>query len=127
MFPVREWRDPDIPVAARRAPVVVWTLVLANILAFLTEQGMVLGGDARFVLEWGFVPRSLSVDPAHGVTTIFTAMFLHGGWLHLLGNMWFLWFFGRSVEDALGHVRFSILYVLGGVVAAIAQMIYAPA
>jgi len=126
MFPVRERRDPDIPEEARRPPVVVWILVVVNLLAFLTEQGMVLGGDTRFPLEWGFVPRMLTVDPAHGVATIFTAMFLHAGWFHLLVNLWFLWFFGRSVEDALGHVRFSMLYLLGGVVAAIAHTLYDP-
>jgi membrane associated rhomboid family serine protease len=119
MLPVREQLAPGLP---RRPAYVVWGLVMSNFCAFLAEQAVVLGGDVRFPIEWGLVPRVLTdFDPLHGVLTIFTSMFLHAGWLHLLGNLWFLWFFGRGVEDALGHFRFVVLYLTGGIVAALAQ------
>ena len=110
MLPLGEVRDPRV---VRRPPLVVSALLLANLFAFIGEQAMVEAGATRFPLVWGLVPRVLTeLDPAHGVLTIFTSMFLHGGWFHLLGNLWFLWIFGRGVEDALGHARFFALYVL---------------
>jgi membrane associated rhomboid family serine protease len=124
MLPLGEVRDPRV---VRRPPLVVGALVLASFFAFIVEQAMVEAGATRFPLVWGLVPRVLTrLDPAHGVVTIFTSMFLHGGWLHLLGNLWFLWIFGRGVEDALGHARFLALYLLGGVAAALAQVAIDP-
>ena len=120
MLPLWEVRDPRV---ARRPPLIVTLLVLANVFAFIGEQAMVEAGATRFPLVYGLVPQVLTdVDPAHGVLTIFTSMFLHGGWMHLIGNLWFLWIFGRGVEDALGHARFFGLYLLGGVGAAAAQV-----
>lgn len=124
MLPLGEVRDPTL---ARRPPTVVATLLVANLFAFIGEQAMVEAGATRFPLVWGLVPRVLTErDPAHGAVTIFTSMFLHGGWFHLLGNLWFLWVFGRAVEDALGHARFLSLYLLGGVAAAAAQVAVDP-
>ena len=124
MLPLREARDPSLQ---RRPATLVWALVFANLLAFGLEQAMALQGDTSFIVAWSFIPRMLThLDTGHGVVTIFTAMFLHAGWVHLLGNLWFLWFFGRSVEDALGHSRFLALYLAGGVVAALAQTLVDP-
>lgn len=124
MLPLREVRDPSIP---RRPPLVVVMLIVVNVFAFLYEQALIEAGVRSFPLEWGLVPRVLtSDDPAHGIVTVFTSMFLHGGWVHLLGNLWFLWIFGPSVEDVLGHARFAALYVLGGVAAAAAQVAIDP-
>src|SRR5512144_3323772 len=66
------------------------------------------------------------LDGQSNCTTVLTSMFMHGGWLHLVGNMWFLWIFGDNVEDAMGHVRFIVFYVLCGVAAALAQAIPDP-
>jgi membrane associated rhomboid family serine protease len=78
-------------------------------------------------LERAHVPaRALAADPAANFITIFTAMFMHGGWLHLLGNMLFLWIFGDNVEDRLGHVKFLVFYLLAGIAATLAQFALAP-
>lgn len=116
MLPVRELRE--VPLA--RAPMVVPALIGLNLVAFVFE----LFGSG--IMPWTFVPRTLQSDPALGVLTIFTSMFLHGGWMHLLGNVWFLHIFGPSVEGALGPRRFASLYLLGGVAAALAQAFVEP-
>jgi membrane associated rhomboid family serine protease len=124
MLPLREVRDRSVP---RRPAVVITTLVIVNLLAFVVEQAMIGGGDTRFPFEWGLVPRVLTgSDPAHGALTLLTSMFLHTGWMHLLGNLWFLFLFGPAVEDALGHARFAALYLLGGLAAWGAQVAVDP-
>jgi membrane associated rhomboid family serine protease len=67
-------------------------------------------------------PPELTVVPAWA--TVFTSMFMHGGWLHLLGNMWFLWIFGNNVEDSMGHLRFAVFYLLCGLAAAALQLVF---
>lgn len=104
----------------------VLALVLANVLAFFWELGLVAAEGRRALLEWAFVPISLSLAPVAAAITIFTSMFLHGGWMHLLGNLWFLWIFGPSVEAELGAKRFAALYLAGGAVAALAQAAFDP-
>ncbi|GAC1393458.1 MAG: rhomboid family intramembrane serine protease [Polyangiales bacterium] len=124
MLPVREVRD---RTRARLPALVVGGLVAVNVLAFVLEQAMVAAGDRAFPFEWGLVPRLLAGDDfAHGALTVVTSMFLHAGWFHLLGNLWFLWVFGPSVEDALGHARFAALYLGGGLVAAASQVAFDP-
>lgn len=124
MLPLREVRDRTLP---RRRAWVTFGLVAFNIVAFVLEQVMVESGNTSFPIFWGLVPRSFGVDPAHGLLTVVTSMFLHGGWFHLIGNLWFLWLFGPSVEDTLGSARFSALYLLGGVAAAASQVAVDPA
>jgi len=104
-------------------PIVVGVLLLANLAAFLWE----LSVPARAAMELAFVPRNLGFDPALGALQVFTAMFLHGGWMHLLGNLLFLWIFGPSVEEALGSKRFGALYLGSGVAAALMQTLLDPA
>lgn len=116
MLPIRELRERPLTHPAS----VVSTLIVLNAVVFLIE----LLGFA--FMPWAFVPRTLQVDPAYGALTIVTSMFLHGGWMHLLGNVWFLHIFGPSVEAALGSRRFAVLYLLGGVCAAFAQMLIDP-
>jgi membrane associated rhomboid family serine protease len=103
-------------------PLVVVALLLANVVAFLWE----LGVPARAAMELAYVPRTLAVDPFVAITTVFTSMFLHGGWMHLLGNLLFLWIFGPSVEEALGSKRFGALYLASGLAAAVGQTLLAP-
>ena len=67
-----------------------------------------------------------STDPGRQVSHLVTSMFLHGSWMHLLGNMWFLWLFGNNVEDSMGRARFVAFYLLSGLAAALGQMITSP-
>ncbi len=114
MIPIRD----TIPSA--RVPVVNYVLVAANLLAFTYEASL---GDRRanaFIEHWG-------LTPAHfGFTNLFTSMFLHGGLLHLLGNMLFLYIFGDNVEDRLGHLRYLVFYFLCGCAAGAAQALSSP-
>jgi membrane associated rhomboid family serine protease len=106
----------------RLIPVVTWLLVAANIFVFLVE---LLGGDA-FVYTWSFIPARFMQDPVGNFITLFTSMFLHGGWLHLGGNMLYLLIFGDNVEDRFGHFKFLVFYVVCGLAAMTAQFLAAP-
>lgn len=114
-------------------------LIATNVLVFLWLIGHGTFGENRLVLEYGFVPCELGgdcvvqtnparfgVDAVPPVLTIFTSMFLHGGWLHLLGNMLFLLVFGNNVEDRLGRGRFLIFYLLCGLLASLTQWAIGP-
>ena len=114
----------------RRLPVVTIGLIVACFVVFAYELGtLATGEDAlnAFVTTWGVVPADLlgawdAGDYASQETlTLITSQFLHGGWLHLLGNMLFLWIFGNNVEDALGRIRFLLWYVAAGLAATAAQ------
>ncbi len=109
---------------SHRPPVVVRALVGLNALAFLVELAL---GPQGVIPAWGFVPALFFRDPLGEGYRILTSMFLHGGFFHILSNMWFLWVFGDNVEDRLGHLRFLIFYLLGGVAAALAQGLVMPA
>ena len=106
----------------RSVPVVTFVLIALNVLVFLVE----LNGGQAFIQQWAFVPRKFSADPGGQAHTIFTAMFMHGGWLHLFGNMLYLWIFGDNVEDRLGHVRFLFFYLFAGIAAALLQIFFNP-
>jgi membrane associated rhomboid family serine protease len=119
----------------RRLPVVTIGLIVACFIVFAYELGtLATGEDAlnAFVTTWGVVPADLlsawdAGDYASQETlTLITSQFLHGGWLHLLGNMLFLWIFGNNVEDRLGRVGFLLFYLAGGVVAALTQVAIRP-
>jgi membrane associated rhomboid family serine protease len=120
----------------RRTPVVTLALIAACFVIFAYELGRLGSGgtDAldAFVTEWGIVPAELSAAWASGTNlggealTLITSQFLHGGWLHLLGNMLFLWIFGNNVEDRLGRIRFLVFYLVGGTVAGLTQVAINP-
>jgi membrane associated rhomboid family serine protease len=106
---------------------VSYALIAANVWVFLYELALGPGLEA-FVQTWGFVPARYflvaQIDPdnwAARYLPIFTSMFLHGGWAHLIGNMVYLWVFGDGLEDRLGHLRYLALYLLTGVGAALAH------
>jgi len=101
----------------RSLPVVTVALIALNILVFVVE----LNGGQAFIHEWAFVPRRFNSDPAGQAYTVFTAMFMHGGWLHLFGNMLYLWIFGDNVEDEFGPFKFLAFYLLCGIAATFAQ------
>jgi membrane associated rhomboid family serine protease len=114
MIPLRD------VIPSRTFPALVVTIIALNALAFLYELTLTDRQLALFVREFGVVPIDLRLE------SVFTSMFLHGGWMHVLGNMLFLWIFGDNVEDRMGHGRFIVFYLLCGAAAALAQTITDP-
>lgn len=104
----------------RTVPLVTFALIALNVLFFLVELN---GGDA-FIMKWAFVPSRFLADPIGDFPTLFTSMFMHAGWLHLGGNMLYLWVFGDNVEDRLGNGKFIIFYLLCGLGATFAQLAF---
>jgi membrane associated rhomboid family serine protease len=113
MIPLR-----DI-IPSRTTPVVTISLIAVNVIVFLFELSLGRNVD-QFTLYWGLVPAAFSW------VTVVTSMFLHGGFLHVAGNMLYLWIFGDNVEDRMGHGRFLVFYLLCGIAAALAQTISQP-
>jgi membrane associated rhomboid family serine protease len=103
-------------------PVVTYALIALNVLFFFVE----LGGGTAFIERWAFVPARFVANPAGDSITLFTAMFMHAGWVHLGGNMLYLWIFGDNVEDRFGHVKFLIFYLVCGLAATFAQLAFNP-
>ena len=103
-------------------PVVTVTLIVLNVAVFLLE----LSAGDPFIRQWAFIPAEFAESPVASTVKIFTDMFMHGGWMHLFGNMLFLWIFGDNVEDRLGHAKFLIFYLLAGIAATLAQFAVAP-
>jgi membrane associated rhomboid family serine protease len=115
MFPIG-----DDNTSRRTIPVLTYALIAVNVLFFFVELG---SGDA-FVVQWAFVPSRFLASPGGDFLTLFTSMFMHAGWVHLMGNMLYLWIFGDNVEDRFGHIRFLIFYLLCGIAATFAQMAF---
>ncbi|MFH0848004.1 MAG: rhomboid family intramembrane serine protease [archaeon] len=115
MFPIG-----DDNTSRRTIPVLTYALIAVNVIFFFVELS---GGDA-FVVKWAFVPSRFLASPGGDFLTIFTSMFMHAGWVHLSGNMLYLWIFGDNVEDRLGHIRFLTFYLLCGIAATFAQMAF---
>jgi len=130
---------------AELTPVVTLGIIALNVVAWLFVQGA--GSDealARSVCQLGLIPAEVLRSAPAGTSvplgpelrcvltadphwwTVLTSMFMHGGWFHLLGNMWFLWVFGNNIEDSMGHARFVVFYLLCGVAAAAAQVLAGP-
>ena len=104
----------DDDTARRTVPLVTYALIALNVLFFFVEQS---GGDA-FIRKWAFVPNRFDS------LTLFTSMFMHAGWVHLGGNMLYLWIFGDNVEDRFGHLKFTAFYLLCGLAATFAQLAF---
>src|SRR5919108_1352414 len=140
MFPYRD----DNPTLG--TPAVTYLLIAANVAVWILVQGM--GAEpllSKSVCELGLIPGELLHRVPEGYTvplspaaacelgtdgswsTILSSMFLHGGWFHLIGNMWFLWVFGNNVEDSMGHMRYLFFYLLCGLAAAATQTFINPA
>ncbi len=119
MIPLRD----DIPT--RRFPVVTVSLIVVNTVIFLVEA--MLGPAAnQLIVTLGIIPVRFTTHQPGAWITLFTAMYLHGGWMHLIGNMLYLWIFGNNVEDNMGRVRFFIFYTLSGLASGLAEIITAP-
>jgi len=113
----------------RTFPFITIGLIAFNILVFLGQIASPSGME-KISLSYGAIPQYIltfeNVQPLHPVLTIFSAMFMHGGILHLAGNMLYLWIFGNNIEDKLGHVRFLVFYIFCGIVSAYAHAITEP-
>ena len=139
MFPYRDENE------TQRLAIVTGTIISINVLAWLFVQGAGTSAAlARSVCELGLIPGELTgslppgtqfpmgeglacaTDPGRQLSHVLTHMFLHGSWMHLLGNMWFLWLFGNNVEDSMGRLRFLLFYLLCGLAAAAAQIVTSP-
>src|SRR5205814_8591733 len=126
MIPIRD----DQPRFS--TPFVNYFIVALNALAFFYELSIQTQGHRaldRFVYQFGVVPTHVELALAHlnlaGVfLPILTSMFLHGGWLHIIGNMWFLWIFGDNIEDHLGHFRYLLFYLACGIAAAVTHIVF---
>jgi membrane associated rhomboid family serine protease len=120
MFPLYD------TVRSRRFPLINLMLILINVLAFLYEIQMDPSALKEFIFEWGLIPSRLLSDPSNAWKTIFTSMFLHGGWFHIINNMWVLFIFGDNVEARMGGIRYLIFYLLSGVAAVFLQTYILP-
>ena len=139
MFPYHDENE------TRRTPFVTYAVIAVNVVAWIWIQGAgTTLALARSVCELGLIAGELTgrlapgtafpmgeglvclTDPGRQITNVFTSMFLHGSWMHLLGNMWFLWLFGNNIEDSMGRARFVVFYLVCGVAAALAQVLSSP-
>src|SRR5687767_12926818 len=139
MFPYHDENE------ALRTPYVTYAIITLNVLVWIVSEGA--GSTlamARAVCDYGLIAGELTLrlppgtpfpmgeglvcltDPGRQVLNVLTSMFLHGSWLHLLGNMWFMWIFGNNIEDSMGHLRFVIFYLACGVAAALLQVFVNP-
>ncbi len=114
MIPLRD------VIPSRTTPYITVTIILLNALAWLYEVSLPERTLTRFLFFYGVVPANFSAP------TLITSMFLHGSWMHVIGNMWYLWIFGDNVEDRVGHGRFIVFYLLCGIVAALGQVAMDP-
>jgi len=120
LFPVRDSIRHHGPALITRL------LVAANVLVFFWQLSLGPEGFRQAVYVYGFVPKLFFADPVGYFGHVFTSMFLHGGFEHLLGNMWFLWIFGPAVESRLGGGRYLLVYLLAGIGAALIQAVFLP-
>ena len=115
MFPIG-----DENRGQRLTPFVNYGLIALNFVVFFYELALSDPELTKFIYRWGTIPAEVS--EGHDLVTLVTSQFLHAGWLHILGNMLFLWVFGDNVEDTMGHVGYLIFYLLCGIAAALAQV-----
>ncbi len=115
---------------SRSVPVVTLALIALNCLVFFYELALPPAGLEQLVFTFGMVPAKVIAFPTNpsigfldATVPFLTSMFLHAGWLHLIGNMWFLWIFGDNVEDYVGHLRFLLFYLLCGLAASVAHLV----
>lgn len=140
MFPYRDENE------TQRTAIVTGTIIGLNVLMWIAVQGAgATVSLAKSICELGLIPGELTgslppgtrfplgeglacaTDPGRQISHLITSMFMHGSWLHLLGNMWFLWIFGNNVEDSMGRIRFIVFYLVCGLAAAFGQIVANPA
>jgi membrane associated rhomboid family serine protease len=115
MFPIGDDNSRN-----RSFPFITYALIALNFYVFFLETQ----GGMEFIYRWAFVPARFVADPIGDIPTLFTSMFMHAGWAHILGNMIYLWIFGDNVEDRFGHLRFVAFYLVCGFAATTAQFLF---
>ena len=120
MLPIKD------DIRSHSFPLITWLLIAANALVFFFTLGLSGQSQEVFVMSFGLVPAQLSVSQPARFLTFFTHMFMHAGWMHFLGNMWTLYIFGDNVEDSMGHGRFILFYLAGGLVASLTNIFTNP-
>ncbi len=105
---------------------VTWSLIAANVLIFFYGLGLSPFEVQAFVFNYAFIPQNFFFNPLSNAYSLLTSMFLHGGFAHIVGNMFFLYVFGDNIEDRMGHGRYLLFYLLGGVVATLAHGLFTP-
>jgi len=126
MIPLRD----NVP--GQNTPWVTWLLISVNLLIFGYQSTMPQQEIITFFNQYGFIPMDLSQTISQGfgihlmsvIPTLLSSLFVHGSWLHVISNMWSLWLFGDNVEDSVGHFRFLLFYLAGGVTASIAHYLF---
>ena len=116
----------------RTFPFITLGLIVINVIVFFHQVSLGPRGEQAFVMTYGMVPAHLeqALEPGSNLSLsdalipLLTSMFLHGGWLHIIGNMWFLWIFGDNVEDELGHLQYLIFYLICGLGSGVAQLLF---
>jgi membrane associated rhomboid family serine protease len=114
MFPLRDTQ----PSYSR--PLITVLIIILNAVVFLHEVSLDEYSRNYFIAHYGLIPARFHFS------AILTSMFMHGGWMHIIGNMWFLWIFGDNVEDAFGHLKYLVFYLLCGIAAAFTQVLFSP-
>jgi membrane associated rhomboid family serine protease len=114
MFPLRDTQ----PSYSR--PLITVLIIILNVVVFLHEVSLDEYSRNYFIAHYGLIPARFHFS------AILTSMFMHGGWMHIIGNMWFLWIFGDNVEDAFGHFKYLVFYLLCGIAAAFTQVLFSP-
>ena len=109
-------------------PFVTLLIVVANVLVFFYQLSLPPPAEMSFIYTFGMIPARLpaalgsaSIPLVQALSPLLTSMFLHGGWLHIIGNMWFLWIFGDNIEDAMGHFGYLAFYLICGIGAGLAH------
>ena len=139
MFPYRDENQ------TQRAAIVTWAIIALNIVTWIFVQGAGATKPlVQSICELGLIPGELTgtlppgtrvtlgeglvcaTDTGRQISHLFTSMFMHGSWLHMLGNMWFMWIFGNNVEDSMGRLRFIVFYLVCGLAAAFGQVVTSP-
>jgi membrane associated rhomboid family serine protease len=126
VFPLRDDNQASI------TPVVTWLLIALNVMVFFYQFSLGPRGARLFAFQFGAIPAVITGDQTlprniaaiPPFLSIFTGMFLHGGWMHLIGNMWFLWIFGNNIEEAMGGLRYFLFYIICGFLASITQILF---
>ena len=114
MFPLRDTQ----PSYSR--PLITVLIIILNVVVFLHEISLDEYSRNYFIAHYGLIPARFHFS------AILTSMFMHGGWMHIIGNMWFLWIFGDNVEDVFGHLKYLAFYLLCGMAAAFTQVLFSP-
>ena len=125
MFPLYD------TIPSRKKPYVMYAIIVVNLIVFFYELSLKRPELFEFFAKYGIVPARYTVPDVRALLGFsllpwITHMFIHGGWAHIIGNMWYLWIFGDNVEDAMGHLGYLLFYLSGGIVAALINFLAMP-